>query len=231
MKIVVNHLTRMQPGCICVAGIDMDTGRHVRPVLERTRLTSDLLSRNGGPFDFGSVVDLGETRYIGQLPETEDYLFDLRRTARLEDPEPDKFWTMLREASRSTLFEIFGDALKQQGATCAVDTGAGHASLGSLSLPKVHVQLDRYGTIRVPLASAGLYANLPVTDLRFYEDDYRTPRSAVVENFAHRLRGGELAILSIGLTRPWQRPGDVVTRHWLQVNNIILEGDPLWRGA
>jgi hypothetical protein len=33
MLILVHHLTRMQPGFICVAGLDADTERHVRPVL------------------------------------------------------------------------------------------------------------------------------------------------------------------------------------------------------
>ena len=39
MKIVVNHLTRMQPGYICVAGLDFQTNAHVRPVLAGSRLT------------------------------------------------------------------------------------------------------------------------------------------------------------------------------------------------
>ena len=35
MEILVTHLTRMKEQCICVAGIDLATGKHVRPVLER----------------------------------------------------------------------------------------------------------------------------------------------------------------------------------------------------
>jgi hypothetical protein len=52
MQIVVNHLTRMQLGYICVAGVDVSSGQHIRPVL-RSRLNVDLLARNGGPFDLG----------------------------------------------------------------------------------------------------------------------------------------------------------------------------------
>src|SRR5215210_1099974 len=59
MRILVDHLTRMQPGYFCAAGIDLESGRHVRPVLRRGRLTTDLLGTNGGPFDIGSVLDLG----------------------------------------------------------------------------------------------------------------------------------------------------------------------------
>ena len=46
MKIVVNHLTRMQLGRICVAGVDMATGKHVRPLLRDVRLSTQRLARN-----------------------------------------------------------------------------------------------------------------------------------------------------------------------------------------
>jgi hypothetical protein len=36
-------------------------------------------------------------------------------------------------------------------------------------------------------------------------------------------------ILSVGLTRPWQKRGDDAERHWLQLNNIHLRDDPLWQ--
>ena len=62
MRIVVNHLTRMQPGYICVAGIDVQDNEHIRPVLGRERLTVGLLARNGGAFDMGRLVDLGSGR-------------------------------------------------------------------------------------------------------------------------------------------------------------------------
>ena len=57
MRIVVNHLTRMQPGYICVAGIDVQDNEHIRPVLGREQLTVGLLARNGGAFDMGRLVD------------------------------------------------------------------------------------------------------------------------------------------------------------------------------
>jgi hypothetical protein len=44
-----------------------------------------------------------------------------------------------------------------------------------------------------------------------------------------RLKSGVEAILSVGLTRPWQKRGDTAERHWLQVNNIHLKDDPLWQ--
>ena len=47
MKIVITDLTRMNDGHICVAGIEVESLRRVRPV--SGRLPSRLLRRNGGP--------------------------------------------------------------------------------------------------------------------------------------------------------------------------------------
>ena len=64
MRIIVNHLTRMQPGYICVAGVDVSSGQHVRPVL-RGRLTTDLLTLDGGPFDIASLVEYSFAQIFG----------------------------------------------------------------------------------------------------------------------------------------------------------------------
>jgi hypothetical protein len=131
-RIVVNHLTRMKPGYICVAGLDLVTGRHVRPVLPG-RLTTALLARHGGPFDIASIVDLGPTQYCGQAPETEDHLFDPRRVTRIGTMGPEEFWKRLVAASATRLVDIFGHDLTQQGSSSAgVPPGKGIASLGCL---------------------------------------------------------------------------------------------------
>lgn len=225
MRILVNHLTRMQPGYICVAGIEIETARHVRPVLPGRRLTADLLRRNGGPFRFGSVVDLGATRPFGQAPDLEDHLFDPRVAAEAYAPGPADTWEFLSDLSRPTLAAIFGNALTRRGHSCTVDVGGGAASLGSLApATPPRLDLDGRGRIRLHLADGAFTANLPVTDLRLYEPAQQTVRAALVT----RIAGGERTILGVGLTRPWQRDGDTQPRHWLQVNSITLEGAPVW---
>ena len=73
MKIVVCHLTRMQRGTVCVAGLDVETGQHVRPVPPMGVLQSRVTATRGGPFDMATVVDLGLTRPVPTPPEVEDH--------------------------------------------------------------------------------------------------------------------------------------------------------------
>ena len=152
MRIVVDHLTRMQPGYLCVAGIDLDTGRHVRPVLRGARLDTGFLLRKGGPFDIGAVVELAGVTRVGAPPETEDCLFNVRRSAYRENMEPDGFWRVLKSMSRDKLKDIFGDALKQHGQNCAVGVGTGRVSLGCL-VPSVRpvLVIDMFGKVRLNL--------------------------------------------------------------------------------
>jgi hypothetical protein len=230
VRIVISHLTRMQPGYICVAGLDLDTGRHIRPVTHGRRLGAHLLRYNHGPFDFGVIVDLGNVRHVGQAPEVEDHDFEPRRTKVMGEMPPAQFFDIVAQASRPRLRDIFGDVLRLAGRTCAVDIGAGSASLGSLIPDACTITLDASGSIRVRLVDDFGTVSLPVTDLRLYEDDFRTPRRDVIRSLAGRIHDGDEVILSVGLTRPFAPDGSS-PRHWLQVNNVILSSDPAWQHA
>lgn len=220
----------MQPGYICVVGVSLDTGGHVRPVLQYGRLTTGLLRCNGGPFDIASVVDLGPTREAGCAPEVEDLCFDPARASWLMDDDLEAFWELLQETSCESLVEIFGPDLERRGRSCTVDPGGGHASLGCLKpTRKPELYVNDYGSIRLRLTDPTPSVDLSVTDLRLCEEDHRTPRWALISNMKERIRAGVGTILSVGLTRPWQKQDDTRPRHWLQVNNIHLEDDPGWR--
>lgn len=230
MRILVNHLTRMQPGYICVAGVEVDTLRHVRPVLRHGRLTTSLLRSNGGPFDIGSVVELGPTTYAGRAPELEDRRFDPARTRWLFDDAPEDFWNSLDGIAGESLEEIFGPPLELSDESATVDVGEGQASLGCLKpAEQPWLYVDYRGTVRMVLDYFIPSINLTVNDLRLYEKDGRTPRLDLVSSVEKRLKAGVEAILSVGLTRPWRKRGDTAERHWLQVNNIHLKDDPLWQ--
>jgi hypothetical protein len=230
MRILVNHLTRMQPGYFCAAGIDLETGTHVRPVLRHGRLTTDLLSTNDGPFDIGSVLYLGSTINTGHAPELEDRRFDPAGARWLYDDGADDYWNALEAVTRESLEEIFGPALELWDESGTVDVGEGRASLGCLKPEKQPwMYVDHRGTVRLVLDYLMPSVDLSVTDLRLYEGDGRTPRRDLVESVQKRLEAGVETILSVGLTRPWRKWNDDAERHWLQLNNIHLKDDPLWQ--
>src|SRR5438105_4835997 len=134
MLFVVNHLTRMQQGFICVAGLDMATGRSIRPML-RGRMSSENLARHGGLFDMARIIDLGPTRLIGSPPETEDRLFYPMSATVVSDHEPGAFWKLLEKQAQAKLSTIFGKELVKIGThSCGVDIGKGEVSLGCLKL-------------------------------------------------------------------------------------------------
>src|SRR5918998_5350578 len=220
----------MQPGYFCVAGVEVDMPRHVRPVLRHGRLTTDLLRPNGGPFDLGSVIDLGTTTNAGRAPELEDRRFDPSSTRWLFDDDPNDFWDALDGLAQESLQGIFGPALELWDESGTVDVGEGTASLGCLKPEKQPwVYVDHRGTIRMVLDYLMPSVDMSVNDLRLYERDGRTPRRDLFASVEKRLKSGVEAILSVGLTRPWQKWGDTAERHWLQVNNIHLVDDPLWQ--
>ncbi len=232
MRIVVNHLTRMQQGYICVAGVD-ESKQHIRPVHIGARLGTHLLRRRGGPFDIGAVVDLGPVQARPTPPEVEDHVFSEFRAQRVGDMSPADFWNLLHNVARPSLRAIFGEALTQRGHGCTIDVGTGRASLGCLT-PKPGssaLVVEQYEAPRLRLlVTDGEYdLSLSVTDLRFYEDDHRAIRAAVVRDVAARLQRGVDLILSVGLARAWRRDESEPYRHWLQVNNLHLADDPLWQ--
>lgn len=235
MKIIVNHLTRMQQGYFCVAGIDVKTGKHVRPVMSGQRLQTGLLARYGGPFDIGVLVDLGAVTPMPQRPELEDHLFDPAMARAVDTDDPAKFWQRLQRVAHNRLTDIFGCALIRKGASsCAVDVGEGDASLGCLvpyTRPKIEIRTQEGmpDKIRMRVSDGVFDLDLGVTDIRFYGADHINPDPKIVQRVAKRLQGGTDVILGVGLTRPYTSSRDFPPVHWLQVNNIHLADDPLWQ--
>lgn len=229
MQIVVNHLTRMQPGYVCVAGINVSNGQHVRPVFRHGRLPRDLLTFNGGLFDIASLVDLGPVKYCGQPPEREDHSFHFLNAHSIGITSPERFWQMLQDIARPSIVEIFGSAIQSFRRGCIVDIGAGKASLGCL-IPAAPPTLSviNNGQIRAEITDGTYTVNLSVTDLRLCEADHKTPKENLIREINARIQSGTPVILSVGLTRPWRHSDDIVERHWLQVNNFHLKDNIIW---
>lgn len=228
MRIVVSHLTRMQPGYICVAGIEPESGAHIRPT-QRGRLPRALLRSEGGPFDIGGLVDLSDVEPVGVAPEIEDHAFHHWAARYLETLTPDAFWKLNQQVAQITLGAIFGPDLEVTGRSLSLAPGQGRASLGCL-IPTRQPRLALQGaSLRMLVTDGVTDLSLPVTDLRFYESDHKTIRLRAVANISQRLAAGARAILAVGVSRPFQKDDDSQPRHWLQVNNIHLEDQPIWQ--
>jgi hypothetical protein len=234
MHIVINHLTRMQPGFICVAGLDLEANTHVRPTADG-RLSKRLLTRHGGPFDVGEIVDLGRTYHVGRAPEVEDYRFEPRLARRIGHAAPADFWDRLLAVSATRLTDLFGPELRQMGArACAMDAGKGSASLGCLlptQRPALYTRArpGRPEQVRLEVSDGRFALDLGVTDVRLYGGDHVTPDQARIEQIGGRLRDGINTVLAVGLTRASAGSPDYPPVHWLQINSIHLEDDPGWR--
>jgi len=235
MRIVVNHLTRMQRGYMCAAGVDMSTGHHVRPVSSAGRLSTNLLVRNNGPFDMRVVVDLGTPRPSRRKPEVEDYVVDLSRVKTMGTLRAGRFWSLLTQIAKPRLKDVFGDDLTAVGSeSYAVEVGKGSASLGCI-VPMGHPTLyirkrsDRPSQIRLRFNDGVFYPDCGVTDIRLYGDDHVTPNEGLVKDVAERLQSNVAVVLSVGLTRAYASRPEFDPVHWLQVNNIHFEDEPTWQ--
>lgn len=232
MRIIVNHLTRMVPGFICVAGISVETNRHVRPVCNRVMLPLRWAATNGGVFGIGNVVDLGPVRDRAERPEVEDREFREQHLRCLDRLPPDAFWSLLNEHHDTRLQRIFGPELTLVGQSCTTDHGTGRASLGVIVPDRVErLYIGGHGGVRLAVDVGRAHLDLSVSDLRLYSMDDATAAWTVdrdrLASVSYALETRVPAILSVGLTRAFKRDGNDSARHWLQVNNIHLADDPL----
>lgn len=222
MQILVDHVTRMRSGYICVAGLD-EEGRHVRPVISPEQLSSSLLGRHGGPFSVGAIVDLGETTPVGTAPEVEDHQFDPGRARQVSTPDPHQAWRRLLDSAELSLIDIFGHDLVKDGKGASVQVGAGRASLGTFDPGYRPRLIVKDGKPRCAVVDPDLEElDLSVTDARLYAESGGRwiPDFDAIEKTGNELKTGRPVLLSVGLTRPWPREDP---RHWLQVNGIHLE--------
>lgn len=229
MRLLVTDLTRMDQHYICVAGIDLDTGKRVRPVIDG-QLHPGLLSVRGGPFDIRRVVELGPTVPTGSPPETEDVFFRPELARHVQTLlSPAYFQRLLAEA---TTLDAFGPLLAPAGRSGrALPHGQGPRSLVLARAPEpFEVYLAERPGDRPRLRArfrGGM--DLSITDIRLYEPDGRTPDRVRVRWLQQRLTRPGAVILAFGVSRAFKRRDDDQARHWLQLNTIHLETAADWQ--
>jgi hypothetical protein len=225
----------MQPGYMCVAGVDVASGAHVRPVVVGGRLGTDLLACHGGPFDLAVVVDLMITVPVPKPPQVEDHAFKPRNAQAIKAIDPPLFWDMLAHLARPKLSALFGPDLKYLGGgRVGVELEHGSASLGCLRparAPRLDVRRreGRSAQVRMTVEDGDLRLDLSVTDIRLYGQDHVTPDREAIDRVQQQISRGARILLSVGLTRPFAPSPDATPIHWLQVNNVHVESDPCLR--
>ena len=235
MRILINHLTRMHGGHICVAGVDLETRRHVRPLLADGPLPFYLLARYGGPFEMAWIVELGTPRPAPIPPHVEDRIFVPARAKAERPAAAHELWSLLEELEQPRLRAIFGGDLSEIGrGHYGTEVGKGSVSLGLLrpaAPPQLYVTQGRSGKpqLRMKFCDGQLEADAGVTDLRLFGDDHATPNAARIRAVTRWIADSREVILGLGLTRKFRSSDDAAYRHWLQVNNIHLRDDPTWR--
>ncbi len=234
MRLLINHLTRMRGGHICAAGVDLQTRRHVRPVLAHEPLPFYLLARYGGPFEMARIVDFGSPRHAPQPPHVEDYVFVPAR-AKLDRPAAAlEFWGCLQELQRFSLRDIFGQSLHEiRPGRWGTLPGQGVLSLGLLrpaQPPQLYLVGGRDGRprIRMRFHDGQFHADASVSDLRLFGDDHATPAPARIRAAAQWLADAQEVVLSVGLTREFRASNGAQPYHWLQVNNLHFRENPAW---
>lgn len=232
MRIIVNHLTRMVPGFICVAGISVETNQHIRPICNRSMLPLRWSATHGGVFGIGNIVDLGPVKDRREPPEVEDREFREHHLRRIDRFPPDDFWSLLNEHHDTRLRRIFGPELTLVGQSCTTDRGTGRASLGVIIPDRIErLYSNARGGVRLAFDIGRAHLDLSVSDLRFYSMDDATATWKIDPNrlasVAYAIETGVPAIFSVGLTRAFKRGGNDTWQHWLQINNIHLGDDPL----
>ena len=235
ITIIINHLTRMRRGFICVAGIALGTNQHVRPVLQSGNLTTNVLSLYGGPFDIGNIVYLGHMTHQPAAPHVEDHLFVPSRASVKGVSQPAGFWEILKKVSKVKLKDIFGQELKRLGRSVyGTDVGSGKVSLGCLQLherPSLNVETRGPGRsqIRLLFTDGELRVNAGITDIRLYELEDFSFRNELIAELNAQIRGNDDIILSVGLSRPFASSPEFEPVNWLQVNNIHFSRNPVWQ--
>ncbi len=228
MQLLINHLTRMQPGWICTAGIDLESGRPIRPMAHGP-LSRNLLHTEGGPLGLGHVVDLGATEFCGQVPEIEDRRFEVANLTAIRHADYQELFQACRAQAKHLLREIFGQDLQwinhsdQRPGTAAVEQYAGMRSLGCYFAKGARLCVNdspRGQRLRILFQEEERKFSVPVTDFRLFLSDHKTPDVRAVSQMNQWLAAEPVSLVAVGLSRPYSYNDDP-PQHWLQVNNVF----------
>jgi hypothetical protein len=224
VQIVVNHVTRMtSDDRICVAGVDVETFKHVRPVTPRTDLiTRELLRENDGPFGPGAVVDLGEVEACPSSPETEDHRFQTAAASHIGDLSDDEYMALLEKLQDEDIRGAFGpELIEVRPGKLALPAGEGSVSLGVVEPVDACLEVS-FGNLYLTLEGLERPAKIRVTDVRFYEPDHKSLRRERIDDVNERIQRGVPIYTMLGLAQALWDGGSRQELHWLMANGICM---------
>ncbi len=227
-RILINHLTRMKHPNYCIAGIDVNRKKHVRPELKTGRITKIYLGKNGGPFSIGSIVDIPGLDLNPERPQSENARFRPHRVRVVQKLSSSEFWNCLNENAKNNLDEIFADLNYREKSNHSFSTFVkpreGDVSLGILKTKNITLYSSSSGGVqrklRAVLPENNKRIDLSITDYRLYEDDLVTPKFELFRKYKELVEKEDL-LICLGLTKLYDG------MHWLQVNNIYFKDGPI----
>jgi hypothetical protein len=229
MQLVFNHITRMGAPRICIAGIDPESRRHVRPTTPSTDLiTRVLLRKELGPIAMGALVDIGSVTPVPSPPESEDHAFHTANVEYIRDLDEQEFLDLLDLARDADIQTAFGPALENVRGGYAVEAGSGERSLAVVrACEPPTLIIDGWKKLRLYVRDLDPAPKLSVADVRFYEADHKTIRKDLIRDVNARIEDGVGVLLMLGLPHAMQMSWDDRERHWLQLNGLVLEDRPV----
>lgn len=221
MKIVVTDLTRFKnPDIRCVAGVDLNSGRCIRPM---PYLPSELcrkLKMLPGAILEGKFSPIAGTK----PPHVEDMAYsDLKFLGPASSSD---FRLALMHGRVDSIEKGFAIALG--GNRCIPNTHTPPGSLITIAVSpdSISVVRDKYGLkVHVTDQTGNTYRYMPITDLGFYEyAEDKTKTSADIAKLNNFVRSQKEVFVRVGLSRPYTAP-DGRSGHWIQANGIYTFPD------
>ena len=229
MRLLITDLTYMRGG-VCIAGINIETLKHIRPVLSYGQIQRDFIKENN--ICPGAIVRFALTpkRDI-KPPHIEDHIFENAEFIKFVNQV--EWYERLSACADTSLKSAFGNCITENKGIIP------HTDTSSLAIIKLtgNIRVNFFDSdsgailpfkMRLTFSSDGIYYHLPVTDLQFidYCNGYflsSRKREELKRELEGLINSSEHIFLSIGLTRPFKKSEDSQELCYLQVNSIYSE--------
>lgn len=218
---MITEVTRMSGGLVCVAGIDLDTHRIVRPLQEDGSNWDEAQWVAGGYMHVGAILDLEPAAQGNPAFPHASEDWRVATVAIVATASPEDLYDACVETADGSLDAIFGNMIVD-GRYIIADTRC--RSLGCVIIDADALRTSgQFNKVQLSYRSDdGDWVNLPVTELqtKAYADS-----EAGAAALAARIAAVDGPVtLRIGLGRAWDG-GDQnfdPKRCYIQLNGIVL---------